>query len=118
MRLASAALLLALLASGATAQVAPAPVADADAELQAARAMTCAAFLSEVSRHTGAGGKVGTTPSFAIIWGALLKADTSSNGYMGKLPLGRIMFENTERTCQRIRGRTLGATMDVEYANL
>ena len=37
---------------------------------------------------------------------------------MGKLPLGRIMFENTERSCQRMRVRTLGATMDAEYAAL
>jgi hypothetical protein len=61
MRLAFASLLLALSASSATAQDAPAPSAD-DAQLQAARALTCAAFLSEVSRHTAAGGQYGTTP--------------------------------------------------------
>jgi hypothetical protein len=37
---------------------------------------------------------------------------------MGKMGAGRIMFQNTERTCQRIRSRTLGATMDTEYASL
>jgi hypothetical protein len=111
-------LLLALLAPAALAQSPPPAPTPVDAELQAARGKTCVAFLNEVANHVAAGGERGTTPSFALIWGALLKADSSSGGYMGKLPLGRIMLENTERSCQRIRGRTLGATMDAEYAAL
>ena len=119
MRNASAALLLVFLAAAASAQSAPdAAPAPPDPEMQAARTMTCAAFLGEVSRHTAAGGDRGTSPSFALIWGALLKADKASDAYMGKMSLGRIMFDNTERSCQRLRGRTLGATMDAEYSTL
>jgi hypothetical protein len=86
--------------------------------VQAARGMSCVAFLNEVSRHAAAGGEPGTTPSFALIWARLLSQDPSSGAYMGKLPLGRILFQNTERSCQRIRARSLGATMDAEYAVL
>lgn len=116
MRHAAATLLLAFLAPGALAQSPPA--SPDDAELQAARAKTCAAFLSEVSRYRASGGEPGQTPSFALIWGALLKADASSGQYMGKIGLGRIMFDNTSNSCQRMRERTLGATMDAEYAAL
>ena len=52
------------------------------------------------------------------MWGALLEADPASRAYMGKAVLGRIMFENTTNACQRMRERTLGATMDTEYAAL
>jgi hypothetical protein len=111
-------LLLAFLASAALAQSPPPAPGAADAGLQAARGKTCVAFLNEITQHVAAGGERDTTPSFALIWSALLKADPSSSAYMGKLPLGRIMFENTERSCQRIRSRTLGATMDAEYRAL
>ena len=115
MRHASATLLLlALLAPGALAQAPPA----ADTELQAARAKTCAAFLGEASRFAAAGGAPGEVPSFALIWKALLAGDPASGGYMGKAGLGRILFENTSSACQRMRERTLGATMDAEYAAL
>ena len=112
MRLAPTFLLLACLAPAALAQTAPAPE---DAALQAARAKSCAAFLTEVNQHTAAGGDRGETPSFALVWGALLKAD--ANG-LGKIGQGSLMFDNTLFACQRIRGRTLGATMDAEFAAL
>ena len=103
-------LFLALASGGAAAQAADA----ASPEVQAAREMTCAAFLSEVSRHVAAGGSKGTTPSFALVWGDLLKHDQS----LGKIGLGSRMFESTFLSCQRVRGRTLGSTMDAEFARL
>jgi hypothetical protein len=112
-------LLFAFLGAAAMAQT-PAPAAPTadDAELRAARAKPCGAFLSEVTRYQAAGGEPGRTPSFALIWGALLKADPKSGEYMGKMGLGRFMFDNTMVACQRMRERTLGATMDAEYAAL
>jgi hypothetical protein len=120
MRRASAIVLMFhFLAPGALAQTAPAgEPATQDAALQAARAKTCAAFLGEASRHAAAGGEPGQTPSFALIWSALLRADPASGQYMGKSGLGRIMYQNTTNSCQRMRERTLGATMDTEYAAL
>jgi hypothetical protein len=103
-------LLLALLAGPAAAQSADIPSPD----VAAARAKTCAAFLSEVSTHTAAGGTKGTTPSFALVWGDLLRHDPS----LGKIALGSRMFESTLIACQRVRGRSLGATMDAEFARL
>ena len=120
MRHASAFLLLsACFGAGALAQ-APSPALPpaGDAELQAARAKTCAAFLNEVTRTQASGSDPGRAPSFALVWGALLEADPASRAYMGKAVLGRIMFENTTNACQRMRERTLGATMDTEYAAL
>jgi hypothetical protein len=117
MRATVATLSCTLLASVALATPA-APAPGAPDELQAARAKTCAAFLSEVSAHTAAGNPPGTTPSFAVIWAALLESEKANGGNLGKLGLGRLMFENTEMSCQRIRARTLGATMDAEFAKL
>ena len=114
MRIVAASLLCTLFASAAFAQSAPAP---AD-ELQAARAKTCAAFLNEMTMHTAAGNPGGTTPSFAVVWAALLKADQDRGAGMGKMGLGSLMFDNTVQSCQRMRGRTLGATMDAEFAAL
>jgi hypothetical protein len=111
-----AALLFALLASAAAAQ--DAPVAPDDVAVQVARAKTCAAFLKEVDQQKAAGRPPGQSPSFALLWGWLLKNDPASGAYMGKLPLGHIMFDNTLMACQRMRERTLGATMDAEYARL
>jgi hypothetical protein len=109
MRLAT--LLLALLAPAAFAQTAPPPP---DADLQAARDMTCAAFLSEVSRNAGVAALAGQSPSFARVWGDLL----TRNHALGKVALGSRMFGNTRLACERNRARTLGATMDAEFARL
>jgi hypothetical protein len=108
-------LLLACFAPAATAQDAAAPT---EAEVQLARAKPCIAFLKEVDQQRAAGRAPDQAPSFALVWGWLLRNDPRSGGYMGKLPLGRIMFDNTLLACQRMRERTLGATMDLEYAHL
>jgi len=108
-------MIVALLAPVASAQQAPTPD---DADVQLARAKPCIAFLKEVDQQRAAGRPPGQAPSFALVWGWLLKNDATSGGYMGKLPLGHIMFDNTLLSCQRMRERTLGATMDAEYARL
>ena len=116
-------LLLAFLVPHATAQTSPggAPAdvaAPDDPQVQSARAKTCLEFMKEASAHKAAGGASVQTPSFALVWGWLLARDPSSGAYMGKQPLGQIMFDNTMTACQRMRSRTLGATMDYEYAHL
>lgn len=108
-------LLLAFLAPAAAAQDVPPPD---DAEVQLARAKPCVAFLKEVDQQRAAGRPPGEAPSFALVWGWLLRNDPQSGAYMGKSPLGHIMFDNTLLACQRMRERTLGATMDLEYARL
>jgi hypothetical protein len=113
-----AVLLLAFLAPAASAQDIPATAPPDDAEVQFARAKPCIAFLKEVEQQRAAGRPPGQAPSFALVWGWLLGNDPQSGGYMGKLPLGHIMFDNTLLACQRMRERTLGATMDAEYARL
>jgi hypothetical protein len=116
MRAAASILWLCLVATASYAQ-SPAPAPD-DAEIQVARSRTCAMFLKEVDQQRAAGRPPGQAPSFALVWGWLLRQDASSSGYMGKLPLGHILFDNTMLACQRMRERTLGATMEAEYARL
>ncbi|MGH8030519.1 MAG: hypothetical protein ACREO3_11370 [Arenimonas sp.] len=86
--------------------------------VQSARAKSCVVFLNEVAQHTRNGGKPGTTPSFALVWGSLLLRDHKSNKALGKMTLGSLMFDNTILSCKRVRSRTLGATMDAEFAAL
>jgi hypothetical protein len=114
MRVAVATLLLALSSAAMATPAAPAP---AD-ELQTARALSCAAFQSEVSRHRATGLPRGQTPSFAIIWAALLQAEKAKGGGLGKMAHGDLMYEFTFEACGRNRARSLGATMDEVFARL
>jgi hypothetical protein len=106
-------LLLLLLLIPVAAEAAP-----ADDDVQAARAKTCAAFLSEMSRHTAGGGAPGQTPSFALVWGALLKDYQAKTGSLTRIGMGRRMFDATVGKCQHARALPLGTVMDAEFANL
>src|SRR5688572_23015646 len=112
MRHASAVLLLlACFAPAALAQSPPdvaAPSQDV-AAVHAARAMTCAQYLKEVSEHRATRGEPVQTPSFALVWGALLESDPKSSGHMGKRVLGRLLYDNTLNSCLRMRARSLGS---------
>jgi hypothetical protein len=93
----------------------PAPVA---ADVQAARAKSCAAFLSEVSMRSTASGAPGQSPSFALVWGALLeefRAKYGADAALAKVPVARRVFDNTVAACRRAPARALGAAVEREF---
>src|SRR5690349_11813570 len=93
----------------------PAPVVD---EVQAARAKSCASFLSEVSMRSTASGAPGQSPSFALVWGALLdefRVKYGADAALAKVPIARRVFDNTVASCRRTPSRALGPAVEREF---
>jgi protein TonB len=95
----------------ATAQVAAAdPVA-------AARATSCATFLTEVYAYRMAGDPTGGG-HFATVWGALMdeyRAKYGASAALAKVPTSRRVFDNTVLSCRRAPSRPLGSAVEREF---